>query len=262
MAFLENDEAEMARQVAWATGKTEEWDILMGQAEAAAFRGQLKKSRDFARQAEVSARKNNLTYALGNISGVRCFAELWIGDVATARQQCAESLKYSDSEASFVASGSALAGDVATAQTVVAQQSTRHPKNSLLNRLWLPQIKAAIEIKRGNPAAAVETIGPESNYETNDVTSRLIRGLALLDLHKAPEAALQFQSVIKTQGRSPSWIGRCIARLQHARALAIAGDNSGARSVYQDFLVLWKDADPDLPLLKQAKNEYAKLTTN
>jgi serine/threonine protein kinase/tetratricopeptide (TPR) repeat protein len=262
LAFLENDETEMARQVAWGMGKTEEWDILAGQAEAAAFRGQLKKSRDFARQAEESARKNNLTYALGTISGVRCFIELWIGDVTTARQQCAESLKYTDNEASFVASGSALAGDLATAQAVVAQQSVKHPKNSLLNRLWLPQIRAAIEIKRGNPAAAVETIGQESNYEKNDVTSRLIRGLALLDLHKASEAAAQFRSAINTRGRLPSWAGRCIARLQYARSLAMAGDNSGARTAYQDFLALWKDADPDLPLLKQAKNEYAKLTSN
>jgi eukaryotic-like serine/threonine-protein kinase len=262
LAFLENDEAEMARQVAWAAGKTEEWDMLMGQAEAAALRGQLKKARDFARQAEDSARKNNLTYASWTISGLRCYIELWLGDVAAARSLCAESLKATENEAAFVAWGSALAGDLTTAQAVIAQQSARHPKNSVLNNLNLPQIRAAVEIKRGNAAGAVEALKTESNYETNDVNSQLLRGLAFLDLHKGPEAAAQFKSIINMHGRFPLWIGRCIARLQYARALAMAGDNSGARTAYQNFLALWKDADPDLPLFRQAKNEYAKLTPN
>ena len=263
VAFRENDEAEMARQVAWATGKPEEWDMLMGQAEVAAYRGQLKKAREFVRQGADSARKNNLQYALPSISGVHCYIELWLGDVATARSLCAESLKSVDAEpAAFIAIGSALAGDLAAAQAVVTKQSAQHPKNSVLNNFWWPIVKSAIELKRGNPAGAFEAVKTETNYEKSDVAAQFMRGLALLDSHKADEAAVQFKSVVTANGRFPLWIGRCMARLQYARALAVAGDAAGARSAYQDFLALWKDADPELPLLKQAKAEYSKLTTN
>jgi tetratricopeptide (TPR) repeat protein len=188
LAFRENHEAEMARQIAWGAGKTEEWDFMMGQAETAAFRGQLMKARDFARQAADSARKNNLQYALPNISGLRCYIELWLGDVAIARSLCAQSLKSSDNEAAaFYALGSALAGDLTTAQSLIAQQSSRHPKHSVLNNLSLPIVKAAIEIKRGNPDAAFEALKTETNYETSDITSKLVRGLALLASHKGAE---------------------------------------------------------------------------
>ena len=102
----------------------------------------------------------------------------------------------------------------------------------------------------------------ETKFETNDISARLLRGFALLELRKGPEAAAQFKAINSAQGRFPLWIGRCMARLGYARALAMAGDNSGAKVAYQNFLVFWKDADPDLPLFKQAKNEYAKLATN
>ena len=259
LAFREGDEQEMARQIAWASGKPEEWDMFMGQAEVAAFRGQLQKSRQFRQQALESARKNSLQFVTAFISGSSCQAELWIGDLAEARALCTKGLSLSEGEIPWFAAGSALAGDLATADGVVSSQLRLHPKNSELVNSILPQVRAAINIKRGAAAVAVESLKSATGFEVNDPGPKFYRGLALLALKQGQAAAAEFDDVKGPRGKFPTWIGRAISRLQYARALAIAGDVPGSRTAYQDLMALWKDADPNLPLLKQVHAEYAAL---
>lgn len=259
IAFREGDEQEMANQLAWARGNPEEWEMLMGQAEAAAFRGQLKKFREYSALAMDSARKNDLQYYIGFASGIACNVEAWIGDPAAARPLCVDALKISNNESVWFATGSALVGDLPTAEAAVADQLKRHPNNTELVNNYTAQVKAAVALKRGNPAAAIEALKGAEGFEINDPSPRLFRGMAFLAQKDGKKAADQFVSVKAMTGRYPLYIGRAMARLQYARALAMAGDDAGARSAYQDFLALWKDADPDLPLFKQAQAEYAKL---
>ena len=120
-------------------------------------------------------------------------------------------------------------------------------------------MRAAIAIKRGNPAAAVEALKPASLLEPNDLGPTFYRGLAYLSMKQGKEAAAEFRKIIDRKVIQPPSPLHPLSQLELARSLALAGDTAGARTAYQDFLAQWKDADPDLPLLTQAKAEYAKL---
>jgi hypothetical protein len=128
-----------------------------------------------------------------------------------------------------------------------------------LQHNWIPQVRAAIEIKRANPAAAVESLKPAELLEPNDIGPTFYRGLAYLSLKSDKEAAAEFKRVVDRKNIFPLSPLHSMSRLELARALALSGDTAGARSAYQDLFALWKDADPDLPVLKQAKDEYARL---
>jgi eukaryotic-like serine/threonine-protein kinase len=120
-------------------------------------------------------------------------------------------------------------------------------------------VRAAIEIKRTNPAAAVEALKPAELFESNDIGPTFYRGLAYLSMKSGKEAAAEFKKIIDRKTINPLSPLHPVSQLQLARSLALAGDTAGARTAYQDLFAQWKDADPDLPLLKQAKSEYAML---
>jgi eukaryotic-like serine/threonine-protein kinase len=126
-----------------------------------------------------------------------------------------------------------------------------------------PAIRAAIAINQGNPGKAIELLQATTPYEFGFATgtqSNYLRGLAYLKLHQGKEAATEFQKILDHPGVCIFSLPTCrLARLQLGRARAEAGDAGGARTAYQDFFTLWKDADPDVPILKEAKAEYAKL---
>jgi tetratricopeptide (TPR) repeat protein len=153
----------------------------------------------------------------------------------------------------------ALAGDLARPGKVIAEQSAHRPKDTLLQQSYIPQVRAALEIKRGNPAAAVEALKTAKAIEGGDIGPAFYRGLAYLSMKSGKEAAAEFKTVIDRAPIFPLSVLHSVARLEMARSLALAGDAAAARTAYQDLFALWKDADPDLPLLKQAKLEYAKL---
>ena len=133
--------------------------------------------------------------------------------------------------------------------------------------MQLPEIRAAIELQRGQPAKAVELLASATPYERAYPEAIYLRGLAYLRLHKGPEAAAEFQKILDHKGASwastwrfPNWgLYYSISYLGLARASVLAGDPAKAKAAYQNFLTLWKDADPDIPILQQAKAEYAKL---
>jgi hypothetical protein len=123
----------------------------------------------------------------------------------------------------------------------------------------IPVVRAALEIKRGNPAVAIEALKSAKSIEGGDIQPSFYRGLAYLSMKSGKEAAAEFKSIVDRPGIMPLSVMHVLARLNLARSLALAGDAGGARTTYQDLFALWKDADADLPLLKQAKLEYAKL---
>ena len=130
----------------------------------------------------------------------------------------------------------------------------------MINELWLPAIRAAIELQLGNAAQAIEQLQATSRYEAAaEFWPQYLRGLAHLKLGRGPEAATEFQKILDHRGIVVSDPIGALARLQLGRAFALGGDKTKAKSAYQDFLTLWKDADPDIPILKEAKAEYAKL---
>ena len=158
------------------------------------------------------------------------------------------------------------AGAVDQAEKLVEPIAQEAPLDTLVQKYELPTIRAAIELDKNQPARAIELLQSALPYEfavPPDTFPTLypayMRGLAYLKLGKGREAAAEFQKMVDHPGIVLDFITAPLSHLQLARAQAMMGDKAAARKSYQDFLTLWKDADPDIPIYKQAKAEYAKL---
>jgi tetratricopeptide (TPR) repeat protein len=266
VAFLEGDAAEMQHQVAWASGKPgAEDEMLSTQSATEAFFGRLARARELTRQAMESARRNQQreTAAMWGITAALREAEF--GETARARALATSALPLSLNQNIQAMAAVALArsGDVARAQRLADEVAKRFPLGTIINRYWIPTIRASIEIHRGNPAKAIDLLQPVAPYDLARPFSGMypvyIRGDAYLLLRRGGEAAAEFQKILDHRGIA---LNEPIGALAHrglARAYALQGDTAKARATYQDFFALWKDADSDIPILKQAKAEYAKL---
>ena len=161
----------------------------------------------------------------------------------------------------------ARASDTAGAEKLTAELDETFRLDTLVQRYWLPTIRAAVSLGRKDPNRAIELLKVASTIELGEPTADLtiflcpayLRGEAYLMLHDGNRAAAEFQKFIDHPGVVMNFPWGALARLGLARAYAMQGDTAKARAAYQDFLTLWKDADPDVPILKEAKAEYAKL---
>jgi eukaryotic-like serine/threonine-protein kinase len=154
-------------------------------------------------------------------------------------------------------------GDVPRAKALVGELEKNYPLNTMLKLYYLPTINAAIELNTGNSSQAIVDLEAAAPYELgqagfiNYLYPAYVRGQAYL-LHNGTAAAAEFQKLLDHRGIVGNFVTGSLAHLQIGRAYAMAGDSAKAKAAYQDFLTLWKDADPDIPILKQAKAEYAK----
>jgi serine/threonine protein kinase/tetratricopeptide (TPR) repeat protein len=259
IAYLEGDAQEMDRQAAWAAGKTQESTILLQESQVAASRGQFKKSRELSQQAFDSAKKLNLQSGAASVAAARGVVENWMGDPAAAKSWSTQALDLSSDQSVWAAASLAWAGDSTRPEKVIDTEGKRRPKDTFLQQDWIPQVRAAIEIKRANPSGAIEALKTAELFEPGDIGPTFYRGQAYLSMKSGKEAAAEFRKIIDRKTINPLSPLHPISQLELARSLALAGDTAGARTAYQDLFAQWKDADPDLPLLKQAKAEYAKL---
>jgi eukaryotic-like serine/threonine-protein kinase len=143
-----------------------------------------------------------------------------------------------------------------------------HPLDTLIQQYWLPTIRGAVELHRSNTQGAIEVLKPASTYEAGEPPPFLmlgtmypvyVRGQAYLKIGAGQQAALEFKKIVNHRGIVLNFPFGVLAHLQLGRAYQLAGDEAKAHAAYQDFFALWKDADPDIPILKEAKAEYAKL---
>jgi eukaryotic-like serine/threonine-protein kinase len=160
----------------------------------------------------------------------------------------------------------ARAGETAPADKLASELNKNYPLDTLVQGYWLPSVRAAIELERKNPGKAVDLLQSAAPYELGQPTAlegflcpAYVRGQAYLMLHNGVAAAAEFQKFLDHRGAVVNFPLGTLARLGLARAYALQGDSAKARTAYLDFLTFWKDADPDIPILRQAKAEYAKL---
>jgi predicted Zn-dependent protease len=154
-----------------------------------------------------------------------------------------------------------MCGEVDQAQTQADKLAHLYPNDTRFNGIWLPLIRATIELQRNNPARAIQFLEPATRYEAAaDFQPQYFRGLSCLRLGKGAEAAVEFQKILDHKGQTDLLVSTLypLARLGLARALSLSGDAARSRKAYEDFFALWRDADSDLPILIEAKNEYAK----
>jgi serine/threonine protein kinase/tetratricopeptide (TPR) repeat protein len=270
VAFLQGDTAEMERELAWASGKPGVEDLfLSAQSDTEAFYGRLEKAREFSRRAVESAERNGEKESAAEWRLVAALREARFGNRSEARQQVTAALALAANRDVQVLAGLALAeaSDTAHARRLADELEKEFPQNTMINAYWLPTIRASIEIQGHNPARAVELLRSASAYELAGPAPGVggllhpvyVRGQAYLQLHQGDQAAAEFQKFLTYRGL----VGNCplgaLARLGLARAAVLQANASNARSAYEEFLRLWKDADPDIPVLKQAKAEHATL---
>jgi serine/threonine protein kinase/tetratricopeptide (TPR) repeat protein len=265
VAFLRDDATEMERQVALARGKPGFEDILLSnQSDTEAYYGRVAKARDFTRRAVDSAVRNvsRETAARWQVSAAGREAEF--GNAKAAKQELSAAIALGSDRDIRVSSALTLArvGEIARARKIVEELEKDYPSNTLMKFYWLPTIKAAIELKAKNPSKAIGFLEATLAYELNPagrMYATYVRGQAQLMAHDGAAAATEFQKIFDHRGivlNSP--IGG-LAHLQLGRAYTLQGDTARAKAAYEDFVTLWKDADPDIPILKEAKAEYAKL---
>jgi hypothetical protein len=270
VAFFEHDTAEMERQVAWSAGKPGNEDILLSfQSDTEAYYGRLVKVRDFSRRAVDAAARNNSkeTAALWQVNAALREAEF--GNTAVAKQDVAAAPTLAPGRDVKLLAALTLAriGETARAKTILEELEKNYTSDTILKVYWLPAIKAAMELKANNSTQAVLSLEPAAPYDLagppqfqlGTMYPAFIRGQAYLLAHNGAAAAAEFQRVLDHSGIVLNFVTGSLAHLQIGRAYALSGDTAKAKAAYQDFLALWKDVDPDIPILKQAKAEYAKL---
>jgi DNA-binding winged helix-turn-helix (wHTH) protein/tetratricopeptide (TPR) repeat protein len=265
LAFLKGDRAQMAHTVSAAMGKPGTEDVMLdAQSNTEAWHGRWKDARQLTRRAMSSAEQNDAKETAAWYEAQAALGEVESGMREEARSDASAAIKLASNRDVLerVALALALTGDTATAEKLAAELDRTFPLDTLVQRYWLPAISAAVALKRKDPKRAVELLQLTSPIELGDNGDFLpiyLRGEAYLMLRDGNAAAAEFQKLVDHRGRVGSFPWAALARLQLARACALSGDKTKAKNAYQDFLTLWRDADPDIPILKQAKAEYARL---
>ncbi len=255
IAYTEGDQAAANREIQWFAGKPEEYLSFGLQAAERNVLGQRRESSKLYKRAAETALRSELKDAAAGFEEADARADALSGNCGTARRLGRPALAL------------AMCGDTAQAEKLAAETSQRFPNGTVWNGVQLPEIRAALEIQRGQPAKAVDLLASASPYERAYPEAIYLRSLAYLGLAKGAEAAAEFEKILDHKGASwgstwryPNWgLYYAISYAGLARASALAGDTAKARKAYQDLFALWKDADADLPMVKQAKSEYAKL---
>jgi len=272
VAFLQGDAAEMQRQMVWAIGKRGIEDILLSyQSDSEAFSGHLGKAREFSRRAVESARGADEKESAAEWQMNAALREAEFGNATRAREETASAMALVLTRDVQILAGLAKARSRGSggAQGMADELEKQNPLNTVINGYWLPTMRAAVEINRNDPSKAIELLQTAASTELGNPLPQVnggvffypiyVRAQAYLLLHRGSEAAAEFQKFLAHRGV----VGNCplgaLARLGLARAYALQGDTPKAKAAYQDFLTLWKDADPDVPILIAAKAEYAKL---
>jgi DNA-binding winged helix-turn-helix (wHTH) protein/tetratricopeptide (TPR) repeat protein len=272
IAFLENDAVEMQRQISLASGTpgAEDW-LLSLQSDTAAYSGDIESARKLSQRAVESALHSDLREVAAIWQMNAAFREAEVGNTQAARLAVAEGLKLASTRDSQILAALVLAraGDAFRTRTMADDLAKRFPVNTQMNSYWLPSIRAAIELDRGHAEKAINILEPAASYEIGYPQPQLeggslllpayLRGQAFLQLHQGKEAGAEFQKFLDQRAAVVNCPLGALAHLWLGRAHAIQQDNVKARAAYRNFLTLWKDADPDIPILKQAKAEYAKL---
>lgn len=282
IAFLQSDSAGMARQVAASVGQpgTED-EVLASEADTAAYYGQLKKALDFSRQAMDSAERADEQEAAATYLAMSAVSQALDGNASEALRRATSALGRSNArDVQYAAAlAFAFAGDDRRAETLAGNLNRKYPEDTLIQFNYLPTLRGQLALNHQNPSEALAILRTATPYELgvtrfsslswNAMYPVYVRGEAYLATHQGSEAAAEFQKILDHRGTVLNEPIGALAHLLLARAYTLeaqslkgaeaAAARAQARAAYKDFLSLWDNADPDLPILNHAKAESAKL---
>jgi len=269
LAFLKGDTAQMAQSVASGMGKPGTEDLLLAiQADTEGYYGKLKSAGELTVRAMDSAQHNDAKESAASYQAAAALRDVESGNREKARAEANAAVKLAPNRdvRAMAALALARAGDTAGAERLAAELDKSYPLETLVQRYWLPTVRAAVALGRKDPKRALELLQGASTIELGQPTEITVflcpvylRGEAYLMLHDGNGAAAEFQKFVDHRGVVVNFPWGALARLGLARAYPMQGSPAKARAAYLDFLILWKDADANVPALKEAKAEYAKL---
>ncbi len=262
IAFFRGDAATMKQQIGWFNGKPDDYLASRWQGEAAAFSGRLREAHNLTDHAFDLAATRGLKDVAAQTAAGAAARDAQLGDCRLVKEQTAKALGLSHQQQTMVPAGIALAtcGELRRAQAIVDELASRFSKNTLLTKCLLPFVQARIELLRADPAQAIqllETTRPYEGYALFQIAH--LRGQSYLDQQRGTDAAAEFQKILDHRGWQAISPLYPLAHLGLGRAAAMSGDMTKAHGAYQDFFALWKDADKDIPILREARGEYEKL---
>lgn len=263
IAFVLGDVSAMKQQIDWARGRPDEYLAQAWQAEVAAFCGQLRKEREFSRRTvELALQQEQKEAAAQFLAGQAVTAAVFghcdeVGGLVAG----AFGILRSRVAVAIAANAFSICGDSGSAQPLMDEYSQRLPKNTFWNVVSAPLYRAQIALHGADASQALELLEPAHRYESSgNFAPQYVRGQAYLKLNKGAEAAAEFQKILSHRGWSVRGVLYPLAYVGLARGAVLQGDTTKARNAYRDFFALWKDADPDNPILIEAKKEYEKLS--
>jgi tetratricopeptide (TPR) repeat protein/predicted Ser/Thr protein kinase len=264
LALLRSDAAGLEREQSWMTQHADDPLVIGEQASIDLFAGNLSGARQRTQHAVQISLGSSLKESAGNMLLTQATAEALLGESAEARKDVAAVIKLADSKSakSQAARVMALNGQGLEALQIMDRLVRENPADTLLNEVDAPLVLAASQLGRGQADQTLRSLEPVKPYEFGsraELLPNYLRATAYLQQRRAKEAAAEFRTVLDHRGIAPMAATWEMSQLGLGRAYALQGDTAKAKAAYQDFLALWKDADPDIPILKQAKAEYAKL---
>ncbi len=258
IAFLEGDMATVQRNLEWAKGRAGSGSLFLDRAAMAIYYGKLRESRGFLQQAVEEAKSRRSPKRSANYLAGAANAEATVGNLKEAKVFAQEALALDGSvlTQNAVAAVFAQTGDLAPVQKTIELLNKEFPQGTLMQNQRIAVLRSMIE---RDPVKAVEDLESARPTELNALFPIFERGLVYLRWGRGAEAAAEFQKILAHRTIVPESLIHPLSQMGLARAYALQGDRPKARTAYQDFFALWKDADPDIPILQQAKAEYAKL---
>lgn len=262
LAFVNGDEQGMEQHFDWTEGKTDEYRASYWATQARSFSGQWDESNAHWRRATDLALRAEATEVVASYTAEQALRAAWLRQFSHSLMFAQWALKAERNRIVLtrVALAFALAGEAAKAQALIQELEQKHSKDTMVNQVWLPEIKAAIELRKNNAQAALELLEPAKRYESAaGFSPQTLRSLVYLKLGQEAQAAAEARKILDHRGQAPLSLLWPLAHLTLARASVIQGDTAQARKSYQDFFTLWKDADPDIAILIEAKQEFEKV---
>ena len=267
LAFIHHDGAGMQRAVDGASGDAVKVIMLMFKMQSEYFEGKSQRAKQTLSQAIELSNRSGLKEFAASLVLMAAQFDTELGNETSVRPAVAKALSMAKDRDTRWGAALLLArvGDSNAADSMFAQLAREFPDDTTLNSVWIPISQAISDMRRNSPAKAVEVLESARPYELGmgpnscSYWANYIRGEAYLKAHEGQKAASEYQRILDNRGVDPANPIYALSRVGLARAYSLQGDNTKARTAYQDFFATWKDADPDVPVFKQAKAEYAKL---
>jgi len=267
IAFAEGDQSAMQRELDWSKGKSGEERILYNSAWAATASGHIRLAHVLFQKARDKALADDLKQYAAVVTLDEAQFQAALGNPVAARAAVSLAYKLADLSEEWQAQAAlalAGAGDSARAEQIEQDLGKRFPLHLMLNKVELPEIRAAVAMNRNDSSRAIQELQTAIPYDLADSSAMwtmYLRGQAYIQLKSGEQAASEFQKILDHQANRPTSVAVPLARLGLARSYALSGNVANSRNAYEDFLNRWKDADNDIPILQKAKAEYAKLSS-